>query len=51
MAFGIVLIIFSGLLTLARERKRGTPLPAAVAGNSQAALATAQDEQTAASDR
>ncbi|TCU10431.1 DMT family transporter [Rhizobium sullae] len=30
MAAGIVLIICSGLLTLARERKRGTPLPAAV---------------------
>jgi drug/metabolite transporter (DMT)-like permease len=41
MVFGIVLIICSGLLTLARERKRGTPLPAAVgADNSQAALAT-----------
>lgn len=51
MAFGIVLIIFSGLLTLARERKRGTPLPAAVAGNSQASLAMALDEQAAASDR
>lgn len=27
MALGIALIIFSGLLTLARERTRGTPLP------------------------
>jgi hypothetical protein len=51
MAFGIVLIIFSGLLTLARERKRGTPLPAAVAGNTQTALATAQDERTEAPGR
>ncbi|MEF0938744.1 DMT family transporter [Rhizobium sp. BR 362] len=40
MALGIVLIIFSGLLTLARERKRGTRLPAAVvAANTQGALA------------
>jgi drug/metabolite transporter (DMT)-like permease len=45
MALGIVLIIFSGLLTLARERKRGTPLPAAVTANTQAALTTtAQDK-------
>ena len=44
MAVGIVLIIFSGLLTLARERKRGTPLPAAVAGNTEAALATAGND-------
>ncbi|MFJ6327085.1 MULTISPECIES: DMT family transporter [unclassified Rhizobium] len=51
MAFGIVLIIFSGLLTLARERKRGTPLPAAVAGNTQAALVTAQDDEPGISER
>lgn len=44
MALGIILIIFSGLLTLARERRRGTPLPAAVAGNTQAAVAMAQEE-------
>ncbi len=31
MALGIVLIVFSGPLTLARERKRGTPLRAAAA--------------------
>ncbi|PZM11301.1 DMT family transporter [Rhizobium tubonense] len=44
MAVGIVLIIFSGLLTLARERKRGTPLPAAVtSADNQAALATAAE--------
>lgn len=49
MAFGIGLIIFSGLLTLARERKRGTPLPAAVAASPQAALATAEDEKAAVS--
>jgi len=43
MALGIALIIFSGLLTLARERTRGTPLPTAVTANTQAALATAQE--------
>jgi drug/metabolite transporter (DMT)-like permease len=44
MAVGIVLIIFSGLLTLARERKRGTPLPAAVTpADNLAAVATAAD--------
>ena len=47
MAVGIVLIIFSGLLTLARERKRGTPLPTAVAGNTQAALVTAEEDKAA----
>ncbi|KAA0689553.1 DMT family transporter [Neorhizobium sp. P12A] len=41
MAFGIALIICSGLLTLVRERKRGTPLPTPVLStDSQAALAT-----------
>jgi hypothetical protein len=41
MAFGIALIICSGLLTLARERKRGTPLPTPVLStDNQAALAT-----------
>jgi drug/metabolite transporter (DMT)-like permease len=41
MAGGIVLIICSGLLTLARERKRGTPLPRAVVStDNQAPLAT-----------
>ncbi|MDE1993502.1 MAG: DMT family transporter [Rhizobiaceae bacterium] len=46
MAVGIVLIIISGMLTLARERKRGTPLPTTVvAANSQAALATAPDAE------
>ena len=44
MAVGIVLIIFSGLLTLMRERKRHTPLPTAVASaDSQAALVTLED--------
>jgi drug/metabolite transporter (DMT)-like permease len=44
MAAGIVLIICSGLLTLARERKRGTALPAAVvSADSQASLATATE--------
>jgi drug/metabolite transporter (DMT)-like permease len=41
MAGGILLIICSGLLTLARERKRGTPLPTSVvSSDSQAPLAT-----------
>jgi drug/metabolite transporter (DMT)-like permease len=44
MGLGILLIIFSGLLTLARERKRGTPLPAAVvSADNQAALATTDE--------
>jgi drug/metabolite transporter (DMT)-like permease len=43
MAFGIVLIICSGLLTLARERKRGTPLPTPVLStDTQAGLATSE---------
>lgn len=46
MAAGIVLIMGSGLLTLIRERQRGTPLPPPIAaGNNQAALALAPDEQ------
>jgi drug/metabolite transporter (DMT)-like permease len=45
MAAGIVLIICSGLLTLAREKKRGTPLPrAVVSADNQASLATSTDE-------
>jgi drug/metabolite transporter (DMT)-like permease len=41
MAGGIALIICSGLLTLIRERKRGTPLPSAVvSADSQASVAT-----------
>ncbi|OJF91222.1 DMT family transporter [Pararhizobium antarcticum] len=44
MAAGIALIVLSGLLTLARERKRGTPLPTSVvSADSQASLATAPD--------
>jgi drug/metabolite transporter (DMT)-like permease len=44
MAIGIVLIIFSGLFTLARERKRGTALPAAVASaDNLAAVAIVAD--------
>ena len=44
MAAGILLIIFSGLLTLLRERKRGTALPTSVVtADSQALLATATD--------
>jgi hypothetical protein len=49
MAGGILLIICSGLLTLARERKRGTPLPRAVVStDNQAPLATSiePDEAT-----
>lgn len=48
MAGGILLIICSGLLTLARERKRGTPLPrAVVSADSQAPLATSIDADEA----
>ncbi|QRM54606.1 DMT family transporter [Sinorhizobium sp. BG8] len=43
MAIGIALIILSGLLTLARERVRGTPLPTSVvSADNQAALATTE---------
>lgn len=45
MAVGIALIVGSGLLTLIRERKRGTPLPPPIGGQSEAALA-AKPEQT-----
>ncbi|MGY5807848.1 DMT family transporter [Rhizobium sp. LEGMi198b] len=52
MALGIVLIVFSGLLTLARERKRGTPLPAAVvAADTRASFATAQESQAKTPNR
>ena len=44
MGLGILLIVGSGLLTLIRERKRGTPLPPPVAGQSEAALAVKPDE-------
>jgi drug/metabolite transporter (DMT)-like permease len=44
MALGIVLIIFSGLMTLLRERKRNTSLPTSVtSADSQAALVTLED--------
>lgn len=39
MLAGIVLIVGSGLLTLMRERRRGTPLPPPVTGDTQSALA------------
>jgi len=39
MAGGIALIICSGLLTLVRERKRGTPLPTAVVSSDNQAPA------------
>ena len=42
---GIVLIVGSGILTLMRERRRGTPLPPPVSvGNNNTALALAPDE-------
>ncbi|HEV7434484.1 MAG TPA: DMT family transporter [Pseudorhizobium sp.] len=45
MIIGIILIIGSGLLTLARERVRGVPLPPAVVADPQAsAMATAEVE-------
>jgi drug/metabolite transporter (DMT)-like permease len=43
MVIGIVLIVGSGLLTLMREKVRGTPLPPAVAPNAQAAAMIAPD--------
>jgi drug/metabolite transporter (DMT)-like permease len=43
MAFGIVLIIFSGLMTLIRERVRKTTLPPSVAGTSNPAAIVAPD--------
>ncbi|MBB4272836.1 DMT family transporter [Rhizobium mongolense] len=49
MAAGIVLIICSGLLTLARERKRGTPLPAAVVSVDNQAPVSATAELAQAS--
>ena len=42
---GIVLIVGSGLLTLMRERKRGTPLPPPIAGDVQAAVAVTPEEK------
>lgn len=46
MLLGILLIIGSGMLTLIRERVRGTPLPPAVGTDTQAAAVMApQDEQ------
>jgi drug/metabolite transporter (DMT)-like permease len=43
MVIGIILICGSGLLTLRREKVRGTPLPPAVAPNAQAAAMIAPD--------
>jgi drug/metabolite transporter (DMT)-like permease len=52
MAGGILLIICSGLLTLARERKRGTPLPRAVVStDNQAPLATSIEPGEASSPK
>lgn len=45
MGVGITLIVGSGLLTLVRERKRGTPLPPPVAGQTEAALAVKPEEE------
>jgi drug/metabolite transporter (DMT)-like permease len=44
MLAGIVLIIGSGMLTLVRERVRGTPLPPAVGTDAQAAAVMAPEE-------
>ena len=49
MLFGIILIIGAGLLTLMRERTRGTKLPPPIlAGSTQATIATdmPDDERT-----
>ena len=43
MVIGIVLIIGSGMLTLVRERVRGTPLPPAVGTDAQAAAVIAPE--------
>jgi drug/metabolite transporter (DMT)-like permease len=40
MLLGIILIVGSGVLTLWREKARGTPLPHSVAADSQAGLGT-----------
>ncbi|SIQ99710.1 Permease of the drug/metabolite transporter (DMT) superfamily [Rhizobium sp. RU35A] len=45
MGLGIALIVGSGLLTLVRERKRGTALPPPVAGKTEAALAVKPEEE------
>lgn len=47
MVIGIVLIVGSGLLTIARERKKGVALPPAVAGDSQAALQVKPEDGSA----
>ena len=46
MLIGIVLIIGSGLLTLARERARDVRLPASVATDQQAAVVTVPDNKS-----
>lgn len=48
MGVGIALIVGSGLLTLSRERTRGTAMPPPVAGQSEAALAVKPEEETSA---
>lgn len=45
MGLGIALIVGSGLLTLVRERQRGTALPPPVAGKTEAALAVKPEEE------
>lgn len=45
MVIGIILICGSGLLTLRREKVRGTPLPPAVAPNAQAAAMIAPETE------
>lgn len=44
MLAGIVLIIGSGILTLWREKTRGTPLPPSVAAGTQSALALTDED-------
>jgi drug/metabolite transporter (DMT)-like permease len=44
MVIGILFIVGSGLLTLARERIRGTPLPPAIGSDAQAAAVIAPEE-------
>jgi len=43
MVIGIILIIGSGMLTLIRERVRGTPLPPALGSDTQAAAVMAPE--------
>jgi drug/metabolite transporter (DMT)-like permease len=44
MLLGILLIVGSGMLTLIRERVRGTPLPPALGSDAQAAAVMAPED-------